>query len=241
MRRKGLNSIETKYIQGFGGTGDTLGAASTIYNLRETDASVTPTEILGPKIHFTDIDKGTARSDRVGSKVFIKNLKFRCMVHASQSANSGDEVYVALVLVRVKQAIDSLTTNTTPEPLLTNIFQNITIPNNPPITQNTGTDSRVQFMSAFWNYYNKKSKNDYTVLAVKFIKVSKETGSDQLKKIRKWNFPINKPCNWDDEDNASDGHLYLYAISDITNKSAASATGDFPSLIYSWRTTFTDV
>lgn len=239
MRSKGLRNIETKYTQNYGQTNTTI-TSSGIYNLAE--GTVAPNYWqYRHKILFSAINQGTGRSFRVGNKVFLKTLKFRGMVTHPLAANSTDEIFVCIIIVRVKQAMAINSSASTADPILSQVYENIVLAGGPPNTPNTITDSRIQFLSALWNFYNSKVRNDYQVLYKRVVKVSNETGSGMEKRMLKANIRINKPCFWDDNDNQGDGHIYLFAFSDTTNKTAATAAGDLPNLFYSYRLTYTDV
>lgn len=238
LRNKGITSVETKYIQAVGDSGNAFDREG-IFNLTDGTPGV-GTYPIQYKLHFTGgITKGTARSQRVGNKVFIKNVKFRAMAHHSLSANSADEVYITIVIVRVKEAIDAIDSNVTDDPMLKNIFQvgqSTTAPNILP-----SGDSRTAFVNADWKYYNNKRQDDYTVLYKKTVKVSKVEGSSEEKRLIRKNIRVNQPCWWDDSDHEGDGHIYAYWYSDVTNSTSPTTPIDLPRLFYGYRVTYTDV
>lgn len=243
MRRKGLTSIETKYVQSTGKSGNVTAGptfpSDGVYNLAEGLVQANFYQYI-PKIFASAIAKGTGRGNRIGHKVFLRNFKLRLMITHPLAADSTDEIYVAIVVIRVKQALSQVGSLATSSPLITQVYENITQSTSAPNIPNTATDSRVQFINTWWNFYNSKSKDDYQVLWRTVVKVSNETGSGMEKKMLKKNMRINKPCSWDDNDNEGDGHIYVYWFSDTTNKTAATGVGALPTVFWGYRLTYTD-
>lgn len=241
MRSKGLKSIETKYSQAFGDSGDTI-SSTGVYNLAESNATVSAGSLaVTPKILFSNsIAKGTSRNQRVGNKIFLRHLKWRMMIQHAQSGGNADEIYVAVIIIRVKQAMARVDANTSSDPMITQVFENITN-TGAPKSMTSAVDSRTQFVNAWWHFYNSKNRNDYQVLYRRIIKVSKEQGASEEKRIFMKNIKIMKPCFWDDNDNQGDGHIYAFWFSDVTNSSTAIAGTDLPRIFYGYRLTFTDV
>lgn len=236
ITRKGLRHVETKYEQNHFFTPNTIVGIGAIATLLDNNQSATSAQVS-----FTaGTAKGTARNQRIGNKIFIRALRFRALLQMSQQANAVSEVYVTLMLLRVKNAQGAVSTFNSSFPYYSNIFElpgDTGVP--PAITNQDG--GRGAFVNSF-HYYNNRFRNDFTILKKRTYKIAKDTGSGDNKRLIRWNVRVNKPAFWDDNNNTGDGHLYLYYWCDqTTTGDGPIADGDRPVMYAGWRWTFTDV
>jgi hypothetical protein len=236
LTRKGIRSNEIKYIQNHFVTPNTITDPNAIATLLDTDQTATT-----PKVTFSGgIPVGTARTSRVGNKIFIRDLRIRMLLQASQQFDAVSEVYVSIMLVRVKQAQGTTASVGTDLVYIPNIWDFPGSAVNPPGINNQD-GGRGAFVNHF-KHYNKRWKNDFTILKLRTYKIAKDTGSGDNKRLIKWNIRVNKPAHWDDVGNLSDGHLFLYYWCDqTTTGDIAIKDGDRPVMFAGWRMTYTDV
>jgi len=237
LHRKGLKSIEIKYLQGTFETPNTLAGPGAVGTLLETGGSTAQSA----KVNLTSqVARGLTRDGRVGDKVFIRHIRLRGLLQASVATNAASEVYVTVMVVRVKNAGGSTTTLATEIPYLQNIFEFIGSTSSlstPPNGQNGGRGAYINN----WNYVNARYKDDFQILKKKTYRIGKPDGNPPLKVMFKMNIPIFKPAYWDDTNNPQDGHVYLYYWCDqVTFDDRAITAGDRPVMWASWRTSYTD-
>jgi len=235
MRRKGLNSIEIKYVQGQFVTPNTPTGLGAIGTLTENG---TPTRAA--QISLTSgISRGTARDNRIGNKVFLRHIRFRGLIQASVQAEAVSELAITVLIVRIKDAQGPVTTYGNEVPSVPNIFEFIGNSSDPPVLsgQNGG---RGAFINN-WNYINSRWKDDFTILKKKTYYVGKPDGTPPLKRFFRMNIPVMKPAFWDDSSNPQDGHLYMYYWCDqVRTDDLAAQAGDRPVMWGAWRTSYTD-
>lgn len=110
----------------------------------------------------------------------------------------------------------------------------------------------ASFAARAWKYLDNRWKNDFSVLKMKVMKVSKESGINAEKKFFKMNLRIMKPAFWTDDNNPQDGHIQVYWFCDnpfqdpnyaVANgvPNAPAVSGVRPHLGLSWRLTYTDL
>lgn len=252
MRRKGLRNVETKYLQGTGlasALGKNGDSDNQIGTLGETvvdggdDPDIEINNTLY-KLWPTDPINGTEYNEIVGNKFFVKDFKFRAHLQANTSANAPNEVYVYLMLLRIKSAYPaSGNYNTTQFPTVKDVFDYFySSPDDPHV----GGDGRLAAL-VNWKHYNRKGKDAWTILKYKRYKISKETGADYEKKLIKWNVRVNQPAHIIRQGDVylpQDGHLVMYWWCDqIRSDNGGVAQDDNirPTMLYTWRTTFTDI
>lgn len=237
LHRKGLNSIEIKYRQGQVVTPDTLAGPGAISTLMETG----PVSANNNRFSFTaGTPPGTFAQYRIGGKVFLRHLRIRGLLQASNTAAAASEVYVTILILRVKDAQGSTGTHTAEVPYLQNVYEYIdstSLLSTPPNSQNGG---RGAFVNQ-WNYVNARFKDDFHVLKKKTYRIGKFDGNPPQKVMFKYNIPVFKPCHWDENNNPQDGHIYIYYWADqITATDGVITNGDRPTMWLSWRCSFTD-
>lgn len=236
LTRKGIRSIEIKYAQGHFFTPNTITGVGAIATLLDPDQTATTAKVT----FSAGISKGTARDNRVGNKIFIRNLRFRALLQASQQTNAISETFVTLMLLRVKNAQGATNDIVGGIPYIPNIFE-FPANNDVPPAINNQDGGRGAFVNHF-KYYNSRWKNDFTILKLRTYKIAKDAGSGDNKRLIKWNIRINKPAHWDDTNNVGDGHIYLYYWQDQTTTGDVAITnGDRPVMYAGWRITYTDV
>lgn len=237
LHRKGINSVEIKYSQGQFVTPNTAGGVGYIGTLGELVNDNTRTAQVSLS---SGIAKGTNRDQRVGNKAFLRHLRFKCLVQASVKTEAVAELYVTILIVRVKDAQGSTASYGTEVPYLTNIYEFIGNTANPP-SINGQNGGRGAFINN-WHYINSRWKDDFTIIKKKTFPIGKPDGSHPLKRTYKITLPIFKPMYWDDNNFPSDGHLYLYYWCDqVTTDDNVIADGDRPRMWGSWRVSYTDV
>lgn len=236
LKSKGIRSIESKYTQAANVTSNSVDGATAIGTLNDTGANIRP---YAAKLLFANnIFQGTGTNGRVGNKIFLRKLRWQAMVEASLSANAVNEVYVTIMILRVKQMNSSWSTQLVTAPFVQNVFEFIGNTADPGVPVNI-TDSALAYISGK-GWMNNKWRNDFEILMLKRVKVSKETGSDQQKKIIKKTITINKPCYYDNGE-PQDGHIFGYWWCDQVTPNGVVAVGDRPILRYAYRLTYTDV
>ena len=237
--RKGINSIETKYYQAQFQTPNTVTGPGGIGTLLDGTLATRTAQVA----LTSGIARGTTALARIGGKVFIKNVRLKGLVQASIQAKAVNELYVRILVLRVKSAQGNTNSYGSSVPYIPNIWEFINNTQIPPDLngQNTG---RGAFINN-WKWYNSRWKNDFQILKLKTIKVAKEQGAGELKRLFRINLRVNKPAHWTETDLEQDGHIYLYYWCDqvVTDESAVPPMddGDRPTMWCSWRTTFTDV
>lgn len=238
MRNKGLRHIETKYTDNnFESTG--TATSPNRITILENGAAITH------KIWLTDITQGTARSQRIGKKVFLKAIKLRMYLQAPPQSDDPEvfvppEVFMRIVVVREKEALANTGSGSNVNPYVYHLNQNIMKPNDNAAPEGViSGDSRRQFVATMFKYYGNKYADNYTVLHDKIYKIANEGGGQDFSKVIRKNIQVKQPCNWDDSQVRGDGHCYLFAYCDIT--SVPETSGNIPLLYVSYRTTFTDV
>lgn len=236
LHRKGLKSIEIKYNQAQLDTGNTALGALSIGTLLEGGAVASN----NAKVSLTSgMVRGTDRAQRVGDKVFIRHVRVRGLIQASTSANAAAEVYVTLLILRVKQAQGTTTSLGTEVPYLTNVYEyinNTATLSSPPNGQNGSKGAFVNH----WNWINMRWKNDFHILKKKTFAIGKPDGNPPLKRFFKFNIPVFKPAHWEDYSNPQDGHIYLYYWCDEVRPTGAIVDGDRPQMWLTWRMSYTD-
>lgn len=247
MRRKGLRNIETKYNQirittSQGGavppTPNTL-----VGTLSEITAGSPPVNInnCNPKLWITGINRGTGRDQRIGDKVFIKDVKLRGMIQANVDPDAANEVYFKIMVVRVKdaEAFDAVSRTSTKTPTIKQIYDFFGDTND--MDDPVSFGGREAFINT-WKFYSNKWADDFTILKQKVIKIAKETGSPDEKKLFKMNIRVNQPAKWED-DSPQDGHIFIYYFCDSLRQNGASIGAELvrPVLRLTVRTTWTDI
>lgn len=247
MRRKGLRNVETKYVQARGrtieGGNDVPDPNTMVGTLSEVQAGDPAVAInnCNPKLWVTDISQGTGEGARVGNKVFIKDFKFRGMISANTSSSAANEVWFKILVVRVKDAesFDATSPYSIRVPNLKQIYEFIGDP--------WDIDDPVEFggRDAFamnWRWYNNRWSNDFTILKSWKVKVARDTGTDDEKKLIKFNIRVNQPARWDGGE-PQDGHIFVFWYCDqLRNDNAAVGNSTVrPVLRYSYRVTYTDI
>lgn len=223
-----------------------------------TEATPTGTNsVTTAKVNFTNlIAQGTARNQRIGNKIFVKQLKLKGMVWASTAATAGNEVYVSYLVIRIKDSQGSPTSAVSTAPTLDQIFEYVgqsgskftgnqmTFAGTPAGSINNSETIQLASMISRWKYYSNRWKDDWTILMHKVIKVSKETGVNAEKKMWRRNININQPAFWDDSGNWQDGHILMYWwVDNPTQTGAGIAVGDNtirPAAAISYRLTYRD-
>lgn len=236
LTRKGIRSLEVKYTQNHFFTPNTVTGVNAIATLLDPDQSAT-----SPKVNFVGgLTKGSARDNRIGNKIFVRDLRFRALLQMSQQANAVSEVYVTIMLLRVKHAQGSTTSYPQNLVYVPNVWDFPNNTANPPAINNQD-GGRGAFVNHF-KHYNRRWSNDFTILKLRTYKIAKDTGSGDNKRLIKWNVRINKPAQWDDNNNEGDGHIFMYWWCDQTTTGDIAVTdGDRPVMFAGWRVTYTDV
>lgn len=235
MRNKGLRNIETKYVTGNFDSGGSAAGANRITTLQNQTS-------IERKITFSDpIPEGSSRLTRVGSKIFIKSLKLRFYIEAPDATTPEtfvpSENYIRIIIVREKEGLGSSNINVLPT--VRHVFQNNLVADSDDPTTVEANDSRAQFIAMYYRYYKNKFADNYTVLHDRTYKVANQQGAERYYRLAKRIIKVNQPCTWDDANNRGDGHLYMFAFTDIT--STPETDNAIPRLFCSWRMTFTDV
>lgn len=257
LYRKGIKSMEIKYYQGSEATTRANTGSNVIYGISENtfqnNANALP---LNSKISVTTgIGKSTDRDQRVGNKIWVRHLRIRGGVWASIDGAAANEVYIKMIVLRVKEAQGTPTSAFNEIPKADNIFDSVNVTGtrwngSGIITTTPAADAQSKIMVNFtnvWKYLHARWGNDFQVLKTKVFKVSKETGINAEKKLFKLNIPIFKPAHWDDASNPQDGHIFIYYWADCVSQdpNLAVATAGFvntrPCLGFTWRLSYTDV
>lgn len=255
--RKGIKSIEIKYNQGAEATTRANTGVNVIYGISEASFNGnTDAFPLTAKVAVTaGINRGSLRENRVGNKIFLRHLRIRGGVWASTTTNAANEVYVKMMILRVKEAQGDTNMAVSQVPVADNVFDSVNATGtrwdgSGVITTTPAADAQSKIMVNFsnvWKYMHRRWGNDFQVLKVKVWKLSKETGVNSEKRFFKMNIPIFKPCHWDDTNNAQDGHIYIYYWADSVSQDPnlpydnAGFPGCRPSLGFTWRVSYTDV
>lgn len=235
LTRKGLRSIEVKYTQNTFITPNTIADPNAIATLLDTNQTATT-----PKVSFTSgIVQGNSRFTRVGNKIFVRDLRFRGLLQASQQTNAVSELYVSILVLRTKNAPGATNSHSTDLVYLPNVWDFVNNTASPP-TINGQNGGRGAFISHF-KHYNKRWKDDFTILKYRTYKIAKDTGSGANKRLLKFNIRVNKPAFWDDSGNTGDGQLFMYYWCDqTTTGDVAISDGDRPVMWGAFRVTYTD-
>lgn len=237
MHRKGLKSVEIKYVQGKWATpNDAPPTQGSIGTLNEPASGSTQAQFM-----LTSISPGLARDQRVGNKVFLRHLRITGMLQASVAAAAVAEVYVTILIVRVKDAQGAIAKFDSDTPSVPNIYEFIGNTAFPP-SINGQANGRQAYINN-WRYINSRWRDDFTILKKKVLKVGKPDGNPPLKKMFKITCPIFKPAYWDDSQYPQDGHLYIYWWCDqvLTLGSGEPQANERPTMWGSWRVSYTDV
>jgi len=236
LHRKGINSVEIKYSQGQFVTPTTVAGIGFIGTLSELANNTRTSQVS----LTAGITRGTARDQRVGNKVFLRHVRFRGLLQASVKAEAVAELYVTILIVRVKDAQGTITSFASEVPYVPNIFEFIGNTAAPP-GLNGQNGGRGAFINN-WNYINSRWKDDFTIVKKKTFSLGKPDGTPPLKRYFKFTIPIMKPAFWDDSNNAQDGHHYLFYWCDqVRTDDGIIEDGDRPALWGAWRVSYTDV
>ncbi|QDJ95230.1 capsid protein [Capybara virus 12_cap1_103] len=237
LHRKGLKSIEIKYLQGQLQTPNTVAGTGAISTLLETGAAGSNGNRFGLT---SQIVQGTTREQRVGNKVFLRHVRVRALLQASSAATAASEVYFTIMFVRVKDAQGSTGSLSAEVPYLQNIFEYIGSTSALSTAPNGQNGGRGAFVNQ-WNYINARFKDDFQILKKKTYRIGKFDGNPPMKVMFKFNMPIFKPAYWDDAGNPADGHVYCYYwVDQVTANDGAVADGDRAQMWLSWRASYTD-
>lgn len=212
MKRKGLNAIETKYME------------SSNYNLLVAKAMGTAANVG----LATDIDRGTDVDERVGRKVFIRHVNLKAHFIAGPDGLARAEQYIRIMVIRWNAVPDTdkidwtLSAN---QPSVLDIMVN-------PIPGDVDAQ-----MTPFKRMDGKWS-NPYTILYNKLVKVSNESGGDHEQHVISKRIPVMKSCHWassgvEGTNGVGPGHITIHAFCNET-------AGTSPTAAFAWRTSFTD-
>lgn len=258
FHRKGLGATEIKYNQSGEITTNANTGANVIYGIMEKSLQVNTNAFpLSSKIACSSgINIGTGRNERIGNKIFIRHLRIRGGIWASTDANAANEVYIRIMVLRVKEAQGNPTTAVSTVPTADNVFDSVLVSGGRwdgtgVVTSwpTSGTNAARQMgnFTNTWKYLHARWGNDFQVLKSKTIKISKETGVNSEKKLFKMNIPIFKPAHWDGTTNtdAQDGHIYIYYWMDGSSQDPILALASYaatrPHMGFTWRLSYTDV
>jgi len=256
--RKGIKAVEIKYNQSAEGTTNGNTGANVVYGITESvfQANANAFPLTNKVAVSSGITLGTARDSRVGNKIFIRHLRIRGGVSASNDALAANEIYVKIMVVRVKEAQGNPTTAVSTVPTADNYFDSIlaggTRWNGSGVNTTVagGIDNRARDLVNFtntWKWMHARWGNDFQILKTKVIKISKETGINAEKKLFKMNIPIFKPAHWDGPTSTDpqDGHIYIYYYSTQASQNMIETLANMPLcrpvLGFTWRLSFTDV
>lgn len=210
LRRKGILAIETKYYEG------SLSIAVPTY------LDATPDQSPQRNGHLTAISRGSAASQRIGNKVWIRKLRIHFFLTANKAPEANNEQYVRIFVIRDQSPLAEDVSSATS----TRIGYYLQA------TNNSG-DLNLHP----WQYINNFRADRPKILYSKLIKVSKDTGVAY--ETISWKKTINvfKPCHWSNDTSntaVGKGQIYLFAYTNEDNPLYV------PGLQFAWRTMFTD-
>lgn len=215
LRSKGIASTEIKWQ-------NVAGSALPINPL---------TSARGADLWFTEnIVDGTTKSNRIGAKIFIRNLRMRFLLSASSTATYPEQ-YVRWIIVRDKKPASS---SNSPE------LQQLFMTNNVPGSGATQAQGNLSMVTYGW--YNNRHSGRFQVLSQGMTKLVNESGAGEKTKWFKINKKIQKPCSYGlgvstPPIDIGVGHIYMY----FWSSEPSATTANKPNVTFEYRLTWTDV